>query len=733
MADDLEKFTLQYKIDADEAVKRLQSINKQVESVGKGAQNATKEMTSFAADAGSELGKLVPQLNDVAAAVRLIGTGFGAAGVAALAFAAASKTAMFARDTFNAQRIDARASGIGGLRLYDMQRKLTKGGNVSNEQVSDFFQRTQGTLNDYKASGGTNATARILGLMGVRPTMSTTNLDFNAMMANSLSKMDEAKALAFGKQLGYNPDIIHNMRALGPNFKNSSLKPEDVDMYNKGSDATADLNSKLADFNREMTKLGLTLGGEFLPHFTSFVEGITKTVARSEAQQNQQHEFELRDSRFTELQKARGFSSVFHTGEDHAAAELWAQQKVAAEKKLQADTSNTSKQTANTDKALEASDAQSAAFQDFAARLQLAVAGFQDGVNAMTGIVDEKHAWAIWAGEAGRAAFGGGKAATMFNGTGSAAFDPARQAANIAGVSKYDDIIKAASAKSGIPEEILRGVISVESRGVPTAVSEKGAVGLMQIMPSNFKALGITDATDPRQNIFGGAALLADYRKRAGGDWDTTLKMYHGGLDRSGWGQRTNAYPGMVMGAASMSGPRATAWDPTARSPITFSNPHSVNMAEGGASFAKTRLRSVYARLSQDSGMPMDQVMQGGYRSSDAGVYLGNDYIDLARQRQATQAAMAAPGNDPGMQNKLAKQLADVDIQLQNITEYGAQVVQGGQVGDRTISQGVEIKNTFNFSGGGNFDPHQLATEISNELAIQLHATANSNSTMVKR
>lgn len=73
----------------------------------------------------------------------------------------------------------------------------------------------------------------------------------------------------------------------------------------------------------------------------------------------------------------------------------------------------------------------------------------------------------------------------------------------------YDDIYEAASEKYGVSVSLLKAVSKVESDFTPTAVSKSGAIGLMQLMPATAKALGVTDAYDPEQNIMGGAKYLA--------------------------------------------------------------------------------------------------------------------------------------------------------------------------------------------------------------------------------
>jgi len=115
------------------------------------------------------------------------------------------------------------------------------------------------------------------------------------------------------------------------------------------------------------------------------------------------------------------------------------------------------------------------------------------------------------------------------------------------GNGQYDGLLNEAGERYGVEPKLLKAIMMQESRGNPNAVSQKGAKGLMQIMPSNFKATGITDWTDPRQNIFAGAQIMAENIKNAGGNIPLALRYYNGGYDRSRWGSQNEAYPGAVL------------------------------------------------------------------------------------------------------------------------------------------------------------------------------------------
>ena len=73
-------------------------------------------------------------------------------------------------------------------------------------------------------------------------------------------------------------------------------------------------------------------------------------------------------------------------------------------------------------------------------------------------------------------------------------------------------------------------MIRAESNGVPTAVSRKGARGLMQLMPATARRLGVRRPFDPKENIRGGTAYLAELAARFGETRaDLVLAAYNAG------------------------------------------------------------------------------------------------------------------------------------------------------------------------------------------------------------
>lgn len=112
---------------------------------------------------------------------------------------------------------------------------------------------------------------------------------------------------------------------------------------------------------------------------------------------------------------------------------------------------------------------------------------------------------------------------------------------------QYDDALNAAGKKYGVDPRLLKAVMMQESGGNPNIISDAGALGLMQIMPFNLRAYGVTNWRDPNQNIDGGAAILAENLRKARGDISLALRYYHGGYDKRQWGRVNAAYPGAVL------------------------------------------------------------------------------------------------------------------------------------------------------------------------------------------
>jgi soluble lytic murein transglycosylase-like protein len=102
---------------------------------------------------------------------------------------------------------------------------------------------------------------------------------------------------------------------------------------------------------------------------------------------------------------------------------------------------------------------------------------------------------------------------------------------------EFEPYIQQHARLHGVRAELVRAVIQVESAFNPRAVSPKGAMGLMQLMPATAKELGVVDPFDPAENIRGGVAYLRQLLDRYKNDVHLALAAYNAGpgaVDRHG-------------------------------------------------------------------------------------------------------------------------------------------------------------------------------------------------------
>ncbi|MDP2363007.1 MAG: transglycosylase SLT domain-containing protein [Ignavibacteria bacterium] len=96
-------------------------------------------------------------------------------------------------------------------------------------------------------------------------------------------------------------------------------------------------------------------------------------------------------------------------------------------------------------------------------------------------------------------------------------------------LSNFDAIIKEASSKYNVHENLIKAVITAESAAKPNVVSSAGAKGLMQLMDGTAKDLGVRNSFDPRDNIFGGTKYLKQMLNKFDNNLDFALAAYNAG------------------------------------------------------------------------------------------------------------------------------------------------------------------------------------------------------------
>ncbi|MCU0847809.1 MAG: lytic transglycosylase domain-containing protein [Spirochaetes bacterium] len=97
------------------------------------------------------------------------------------------------------------------------------------------------------------------------------------------------------------------------------------------------------------------------------------------------------------------------------------------------------------------------------------------------------------------------------------------------GVEGINRLAEEYAGRNGIPASLVKAVIDAESGYNPRAVSGKGAKGLMQLMPSVIKDMGVKDPYEPEENIKAGVEFLSGLLKNYKGDYKKALSAYNAG------------------------------------------------------------------------------------------------------------------------------------------------------------------------------------------------------------
>ncbi|RFU63090.1 lytic transglycosylase domain-containing protein [Bacillus sp. V59.32b] len=113
----------------------------------------------------------------------------------------------------------------------------------------------------------------------------------------------------------------------------------------------------------------------------------------------------------------------------------------------------------------------------------------------------------------------------------SLSFTPAQAPATLSASSSagFEDIIKKAAELYNLPEKLIKSVIKQESNFNPDAMSHAGATGLMQLMPSTARGLGVKNILDPFENVMGGSKYLRQMLDRYDGNISLALAAYNAG------------------------------------------------------------------------------------------------------------------------------------------------------------------------------------------------------------
>ena len=128
---------------------------------------------------------------------------------------------------------------------------------------------------------------------------------------------------------------------------------------------------------------------------------------------------------------------------------------------------------------------------------------------------------------------------------------------------KYEASISEHSLRMGVSADLVRAVIQVESAFNPSAVSNRGAMGLMQLMPATARELGVSNPFEPHENIRGGVEYLKRLLVRYDHKVELALAAYNAGMGNvEKYGdvppfKETRNYVKKITGAAPPAPPNA--------------------------------------------------------------------------------------------------------------------------------------------------------------------------------
>ena len=116
-------------------------------------------------------------------------------------------------------------------------------------------------------------------------------------------------------------------------------------------------------------------------------------------------------------------------------------------------------------------------------------------------------------------------------------FHPNRAAAVNHPTEEIDQLVDQTASRHQVDPDLVRAIVRVESDYDPKAVSSKGAMGLMQLVPATARRFGVENPFDPKQNLEGGVNYLRYLLDLFGGDLSLSLAAYNAGehsVQRSG-------------------------------------------------------------------------------------------------------------------------------------------------------------------------------------------------------
>lgn len=753
MSDALDKFVLQYRVDADKATQDLSRLQKNVEATNKAAGTSEKGIARLAKqlrETTSEVKGLSGSMGSLAAGASRATPVIAGMAAGALALASAYKLASNAAKDLNAQSSTAAKVGTGTPQVAMFQAAMGRasGGRVSALQSRSLLEKMAAKgMSAYTDPTQNNRDAIALRAAGVsingQGGRIASPLDQVMQLSKSMAGMGQERAQALGLALDLEQKEIEALRQLGGEFQKLSGMTELQAQWNiKATQSAKELDGAYGRIESAMSAMGQEVGSHLLPAFTGFVDTLADLAEGTRDAVGWLLRLDSTVGTFfgtlgTKLWEAlkNSFSGKSSTGSFLGdAIEPW---KAAFEGA--AETYKKGGEQASEKTLKDAEKVNAEAYKGFA-QFNRDIQTFSSAVSAFGGAIDERQAWAAWAGEVGKAAgithpmnkagsgspgtasYNAAAAASALGGAAPAGSKP------IAGGEQYEGFIQEAAKLHGIDPNLIKRVMRVESGFDPKAVSGTGAQGLMQLMPSISKAYGIADPFDPRSNIMGGTRLLSENLARAAGDPVKALLMYHGGLKESNWGPLTRAYPGKVLGSNFQhAAPVADAINPSATPTYSFGGGYRVGA--GGENRNKAQLSMVQQMLAGRLRIPLEQLQQGGVSRGDVAWAASQQYSELTNGLKGMRQSLNAPGLTEGKIGEIQRGILGTEAAMSNLRNFAPGIMEGSREGGRSLTIG-EVRIQVAATPGS--DGQQLGRDIGDAFKREVTDVLNQASTGIK-
>lgn len=693
MASDLDTFVLQYQIDLKDSIGRLEKLHEKMEDVGKKGGKAAMDLKKFAADASGELGKLVPGMNAVGAAVRAMGAEFAIAGAAVAALAIGVKSVMALRDQYNAQRGEGMRLGISGARVEEIQRKFVRSSNgyvtrdAAVEGLRQFSDLTTGAYKDPTRLGTEARKAMMMGVNVGTLGNPTSTMDRLVEFQQRLKAMSDAEAQGLAQTLGLGQDWVLALKHQAASIRDvTELTGAEIAKRKEAEAAVQNLNQQMSKLKEDFNELEIGLGQQVIPAMDKFVQWLTKLV-------------EIFNNATKPSENTRPYKIVnghrVNIGPDPAAAnevtykqgrykienghrvnlpDIVPQQPHAAAKAAEDERKKT----------MEGLDQRNEAGKKVADQMSLAINQFAASVATFSGAITEQQAWAAWAGEIGKRNGLDGSSNTALPGTRAASGGARGLRNNNPGNLEYGDFAKA------------HGATGSDGRFAIFPDMEIGAAAQRALLDQNYFGKGLTTPRAivgkyaPASENNQGAYLA--FLKSHGFDPDKAI------TDRAGFSAAMMAYE---SGYGSGKG---------------------IGIGRGNL-----QAQGVAQAIADYLHIPVQQVQQGGVNRGDVSFAvsqlrgsLTNELIGKSNTLQAQQAAVRQGLLNPQVATATMREVIQTAMNFKYLRQYSGEVEANARAGDRSVlTQNVRpvVSPNITINVNGAASPQDVAAEVQRQLS----------------